>query len=248
MIEFAGIRSDERNLIVEHYPQRFFPKRKYNAQVIPGGDKDFIIDEGEDAFSNYSQPYSVFFDSKGPGLSQASRHIAEWLLGNPGYQRLEDSYDPDFYRLAYYSGGEQFLNYFNEYGRGTLTFTCAPKRFYKSGETQITLTNGITLYSPSKFKAWPLVEFVCAANTDEATLTITDKDGTAREFKVYNSGSGTLSFIIDPRRHTAVSRTGTARNPYVLSPYEDLYLSEESTITWSSQLTSVKLTPRWWTI
>lgn len=242
MIEFAGIRSDERYLIVEHYPQRFFPKRKYNAQAIPGGDKDFLIDEGEDAFSNYSQPYSVFFDSKGPGLSQASRRIAEWLLGNPGYQRLEDSYDPDFYRLAYYSGGEQFFNYFNEYGRGTLTFTCAPKRYYKTGEVPITLTNGQKLYSPSTFKSHPIIELT---GSGACTLTVTDKSNVSKTFTI-NSVSGTITLY--SREHKALNSSGSSVNQNVTSDYENLYLDEESTIAWNSAVSSVILTPRWWTI
>ena len=242
MIEFAGIRSDERYMIVEHYPQRFFPKRKYSTQVIPGGDKDFVIDEGEDAFSNYSQPYSVFFDSKGPGLPQASRHIAEWLLGNPGYQRLEDSYDPDFYRLAYYSGGEQFLNHFNEYGRGTLTFTCAPKRYYKVGEDSITLTNGQKLYSPSTFKAHPIFKIT---GNGVCTINIADKFGDTKTFTI-NNVSGTIS--IYSREHKALTELGVSVNQNVQTDYENLYLDSESTISWSNTISSLIVIPRWWTI
>ena len=242
MIEFAGIRSDERNLIVEHYPQRFFPKRKYNAQVIPGGEKDFVIDEGEDAFSNYSQPYSVFFDSKGPGLSQASRHIAEWFLGNPGYQRLEDSYDPDFYRLAYYSGGEQFLNFFNQYGRGTLTFTCAPKRYYKSGEVPIALANGQKIFSPSTFKAYPIIKITGGGT---CTLTIADKNDISKTFTI-NNVSGEVT--IYSREHKALNSSSASVNQNVASDYENLYLDTESAISWNSAVSSVILIPRWWTI
>lgn len=245
MIEFAGIRSDERYLIVEHYPQRFFPKRKYNVQAIPGGDKDYIIDEGEDAFSNYTQPYSVFFDSKGPGLSQASRKIAEWLLGNPGYQRLEDSYDPDFYRLAYYAGGEQFLNHFNEYGRGTLTFNCAPKRYYKSGEQEITLTNGQTLYSPSSFKAQPIFK-VTGNGSGNAVIRVTAKDGTYKEFRIMNlNGIATVY----SREHKVLDSNGNDLNSSVNGDYENLYLPSECSINVNTGVvTSISVIPRWWTI
>ena len=242
MIEFAGIRSDERYLIVEHYPQRFFPKRKYLAQEIPGGEKDFIIDEGEDAFSNYSQPYSVFLDSKAPGLPQASRGLAEWLLGKPGYQRLEDSYDPDFYRLAYYSGGETFLNFFNEYGRGTLTFTCAPKRYYKSGELPVTVTQGMKLYSPSIFTAYPIVKIT---GSGSGTVSVTDKSGTTKAFTI-NNLSGTVT--VDSRAHKAVNASNASVNGNVTTDYENLYLDTVSTITWSGGVTGLVVIPRWWTI
>lgn len=241
MIEFAGIRSDERNLIVEHYPQRSFPKRKYIVQTIPGGG-DIVIPEAEDAFSDYDQSYSVFFDSKGPGLSQASRHIAEWLLGNPGYQRLEDSYDPDFYRMAYYSGGESFLNYFNEYGRGNLTFTCAPKRYYKSGENIVDLTNGQKIFSPSTFKAQPIVFLEGNGN---CILTVADKSGNTKDFTI-KSVNGTATIL--SREHMALDSNGNSVNLNVQSDYENLYLDSESTITWSGAVVNVKIMPRWWTI
>jgi len=241
MIEFAGIRSDERYLIVEHYPQRFFPKRKYIVQTVPGGG-DIVLPESEDAFSNYDQPYSVFFDSKGPGLTQASRKIAEWLLGNPGYQRLEDSYDPDFYRMAYYKGGEQFLNWFNEYGQGTLTFTCAPKRFYKSGEKPITMSKNMKLYSPTTFKSHPIVTIV---GSGSGTITVTDKNGVARVFSI-GELSGTT--VIDSERHTAIRNGSVNVNYTVSSDYENLYLDSESSVTWNNAISSLTITPRWWTI
>lgn len=242
MIEFAGIRSDERYLIVEHYPQRFFPKRRYTVQKVPGRSGDIVIPESEDAFDNYSQPYSVFLDSKAPGLSQAARGLAEWLLGNPGYHRLEDSYDPDFYRMAYYSGGEQFLNWFNEYGQGTLTFNCAPKRFYKIGEREIQVTSGNKIYSPSTLKSHPIYKVTGSGN---GTITVTNKSNSSKTFTI-NNLSGTVT--IDSEKHTAKNSSNQNVNSNVMSAYENLYLDSESSITWNSAITSVIIIPRWWTL
>lgn len=242
MIEFAGIRSDERYLIVEHHPQRYFPKRRYITQTVPGRSGDIYIAESDDAFENYSQPYSVFLDSKAPGLPQASRGLAEWLLGSPGYQRLEDSYDPDFFRMAIYSGGEQFLNYFNEYGRGTLTFNCAPKRFYKSGEKELTITKNSKLYSPSIFKSHPIIKIT---GSGTCNIYITDSNGTQRTFTITNV-SGTVT--VDSERHTAVNASNVSVNTNVTTDYDALYLDKESNINWSNSVTSVKIIPRWWTI
>ena len=242
MIKFAGISSDDCYVIVEHYPQRFFPKRKYNVQAIPGGDQDFIVDEGEDAFSNYTQPYSVFFDSIRAGLPQASRKIAEWLLRNPGYQRLEDTYDQEFYRMAYYSGGEQFLNFFNDYGRGTLTFTCAPKRFFKSGEIPIEVESGTKLFSPSSFRAYPIVK---VTGSGDGTITITDKAGNEKNFTI-NGLDGEVTLY--SREHKALNSSNESVNANVQSDYENLYLDTESTISFNSAISDLIVIPRWWTI
>ena len=243
MIEFAGIRSDQMYVIVEHYPKRYVPKRRYNVQVVPGRSGDIVVEESDDAFDNYTQPYSVFLDSKAPGLSMASRGLTEWLLGSVGYQRLEDSYDPDFYRMAYYSGGEDFLNFFNEYGRGTLTFTCAPKRFYKSGEVPITLESGTKLYSPSTFKARPIFKLT---GSGDCTITVTDKNNVSKVFTI-NDVSGQIE--IDSERHTTIKMAdGTSANTNVQSPYENLILPKESTITFSSGVSELIIIPRWWTV
>ena len=246
MIEFAGIRSDERYLIVEHYPKRQFPKLRYTTEVVPGRAGALYIPESDDAFDVYTQQYSVFLDAKAPGLPMASRGLAEWLLGSPGFQRLEDSYDPDFYRLAIYSGGESFLNYFNEYGRGTLTFICQPKRYYKSGEKKLTLTSGQKLFSPSKFIARPIFE---VTGNGTITLSVTNQNGIEKTFAITLDNEYSGSVVIDAAQHSAKDSTnGTNFNNLVTSPYENLNLTQVSTISWTGHISSVKVIPRWWTI
>ena len=245
MISFAGQNSDEHYLVVEHFPQRIFPKRKYTIQKVPGRSGDIYLDEGEDAFENYDQNYSVFMDAKAPGLPQVSRGIAEWLLGNPGYQRLEDSYDPDFFRLAAYISGEGFINVFNEYGRGTMTFNCNPKRFYKSGEQEFQATYDGTIYSPSSFKSHPIFKIKCLS-TGKPVLAVEYTDGTIKTFRVDYTGTGTL--IIDSEAHTVVGfSSGNSYNNKVESDYENLYLPSVSRIRWNN-VDTVKIIPRWWTI
>lgn len=244
MIEFAGIRSDERYLIVEHYPKRKIPKRRYTTQVIPGRAGTYVIPESDDAFDNYTEEYSVFLDSKAPGLPMAARGLTEWLMGPVGYQRLEDSYDPDFYRMALYAGGDEFLNHFNEYGRGTLKFSCEPKRWYKIGEKPIAVSSGSVLFNPSLvFKAKPLVQFTASGSV---TITITDQDNTSKTFQTENLNG---TYLIDSERHTAIKMADNSSiNDKVLSQYENLSLGRKSTITYSYTVSNLIITPRWWTI
>lgn len=245
MIEFAGIRSDERYIVVEHYPRRKFPKRKYIVQSIPGRSGDLYIEEAEDAFENYEDSYTVFLDAKAPGLQQVSRGLAEWLFSSPGYQRLEDSYDPDTFRMAVYTGGEEFINIFNEYGRGALTFNCAPKRFYKSGEKEIEVVSGSRIYSPSLFKAHPIVTITTNSKTD-VSLDVYDKYDISKTFTIKNING---LVVIDSEAHTALITNAESVNSSVDTPYENLYLDSISSISWSnSKVTSVKIIPRWWTV
>lgn len=227
MIKFAGIRSDEMHLIVEHYPSRTFPEVSYEVIEVPGRDGDIVIPNGN--FKNYRQTYSVFIDSYDPDdprYQLISRNIAEWLLGNPGYQRLEDSYDPEFYRLAYYSGGSEFSNFFNTYGRGSIEFTCAPRRFYKIGERKINVTSSTVLKSPSMFLSDPIYEI------SGSSITV---NGNTMTF-------GSSGVIIDVEKHTAKTALGVYVS--VLSgTYESLKLGKTNTFGGS-----YTVTPRWWTL
>ena len=235
MIKWAGVRSDELKLIVEHYPQRFFPSRKDDRDNVPGASGD-IIYASDEAFNNYEQPYEIFMEADKEGLPYISHHIAEWLLTNPGYQRLEDSYDMEYYRMARYSGGESFANYFNIYGRGTLTFDCCPQRWLKSGELEQTLTKGQKITNPTKMKASPLLKI---KGTGSGVITIN-----GNSLSISNIGT---SVEIDIAKHKAYSGS-TNRNSTITGTYENMKMPKESTITWSGGITSVSIIPRWWTI
>lgn len=242
MIKFAGETSTEHYLIIEHYPSRQIPKKRFEVQTVPGRSDPIVVDEGDgDVFDTYQQKYAAFMDAKNPGLSVVAREVAEWLQSKPGFQRLEDSYDPDFYRMAYYTGGEEFSNYFNQYGRGTLTFVCAAPRWYKVGENPIVLTNNQKLYNPSKFKAKPLLTI---SGSGSGTITFTDLNESPRTLS-FTDLSGIT--IVDPTLHAAI-RNGQSVNSTVTGRYEDAYLSKETAIGWTGGISAVTVIPRWWTI
>lgn len=227
MIKFAGIRSDELGIIIEHYPSRTFPEVSYEVIEVPGRDGDIIIPNGN--YKNYRQTYSAFIDSFDPDVpryQETARKVSEWLLGNPGYQILEDSYDPEFYRKAYYSGGSEFSNFFNTYGRGSIEFTCAPRRYYKNGNKKISVSNSDTLVNPFGFMADPIYEI------SGSSITV---NGNTMTF-------GSSGVIIDVEKHTAKDSNG---NSVVVSSgtYESLKLGK--TNTFGGNYT---VTPRWWTL
>lgn len=253
MIEWAGTRASDLHLITEHIPKRKVPRRKIEVISIPGRSGDIIL--SQDAFSDYEQQYSVFVDSKKYGsLDTIMPAITEWLLGNPGYQRLEDSFEPQFYRLAYVTGGEDFINIFNEYGEGTLTLICDPRRFYKDGELPITLTvSGKTIYGPSIFKAKPLIKITLnnAVNSfsSNSSSYIKFNNNDFMQFKS-NGSKGQLASLVydlDVERHTVYSN-GVEINDYIDGRYEDLLLEKETLVRFGSNVQSVKIIPKWFTI
>lgn len=235
MIKWAGISNLDVGMIVEHYPKVIVPTRRIERVNVPGRNGDILLDDG--SFENYNQEYAVFLDVKHKGgLEAAMPEIMDWLLGHPGYHRLEDSYFPDVYRIASYAGGGEFVSVFNEYGEGTLTFNCCPEKYFKMGEKTVTLTKNQKLFNPTSFVARPLIT-------------------------VKGNGSGSLSFngvsvtindisdyvMIDTKLRR-VYKDSTRLNNKFVGDFETLYLGKETTITWSGDITGVEIIPRWWTI
>lgn len=246
MIIWNGISSDDIGVVVEHYPSITLPKRKLEALQIPGRNGDLIIDQG--VFENYEQSYQIFLDSvRYGGLEAAMPKIANWIIGSSGYQRLEDSYFPEFYRMAYVANGPQFANWFNIYGEGTLTFNCAPKKYYKTGEREIEVLSGMTLHNPSGFWAEPLIKLQFAGQT---TATVNFTTNGVTKSVVFTAGSVPFTTWIDVHEHTMTnsSEEDLVGMHFMLGLYEDLRLGTDTTITWDGNIVSFIIIPRWWAI
>ena len=239
MILWAGTSNTDVGMVVEHYPSIVLPKRKQEVQKVPGRNGDIIL--FQDAYENYEQSYQVFIDAKNRnGMQRTIPKISDWLLGHSGYQRLEDSYFPDVYRMAYYTGGAEFVSFLNEYGEGTLTFNCAPEKYYKSGERPITISNGQIISNPTLFPAKPLI-------TVKGSGAGVLKFGT-NQLSISNIGSSANSTImIDIKEHKAYTGS-TNKNSLITGRFENMVLQGKTAITWTGGITSVSLIPRWWTL
>lgn len=242
MIIWAGTSSKDVGMVVEHYPSVTIPQKKIEVQKVPGRNDDIVISTG--AFDNYTQTYDAFLDVKYiGGLEGAMPKIVDWLLGHDGYYRLEDTYFPDVYRMAYYTGGAEFVSMFNEYGEGKLTFTCAPEKYLKSGEQPIEMTKGKKLINLTSFPASPVI-WIKGDGLSSGTLQVNDK--------TFAISIVPDSIIVDVQRHKAYSiepdGSEINRSNRITGNYEDLILKKETSITWTGGITGVEIIPRWWTI
>lgn len=268
MIVFNGTSSDEVGVIVEHYPDIIIPEKKVEVFKVPGRNGDIVIDHG--AFENYDQKYNVFLDSERyGGVPAVLPKLTSWLFNANGYQRLEDSYFPDFYRMAYISNAHEFTSFFNIYGRGDLVFNCAPEKYYKSGEDEINIYRGQTLVNPSDFKAYPIIYINVRSGSYSGSMHFTSNGITKSvTFGVSNEHGTTLAISnvveIDVKNHTI--KEIIYRTPYkeysesdisaeFSGDFESLMLDKETTITWddppsnhSSTTLAVSIVPNWWTI
>ena len=152
---FNGEASDDFGIVIAKAPNFEKAIRKSSAVDIPGRNGSVIYQEN--AWKNVTRSYKVWVATdRAINIPDVINSFTSWLNSVTGYQRLEDSFEPEIFRLAYYNGGTDVTNNLMQYGEATISFTCRPERFYKSGEIETELDNG-TIYNPTRFEAKPLI-------------------------------------------------------------------------------------------
>jgi phage-related protein len=233
MFAFNGESSDMHGVVVQYYPGVAHGKRTVTTEHIPGRNGDRAVYDG--SFANCTQTYEVYLRGGRDGISQTADDVAQWLLSPTDYCRLEDSYSPDVFRLAQFSGPLEIENILNRFGTATLEFDCKPQRFYKSGETAITMEEPGMLYN-SGMEAQPLITVY---GTGPGTLTIGNTAVTIKSMDQY--------VILDCEKGNAY-KPGENKNSTIYAVPFPTLAPGENNITWSGGVTKIEMIPRWWTI
>lgn len=233
-LTFGGVSSSSLNLNIEYCPNQDRPARKVERYSVPGRNGDIVV--MQDAWENVEQSYDIWGgngtinDATAVGYS-----LADWLFSKNGYQRLEDTYDTQHYRLAFFEGPYDFQSVLRRRGRATITFSCDPRRFLLSGETAVTLTGTDTITNPTSFTARPLLEVHGTGNgTIECggnTITITG---------IYDGM--VLDCDAQDAYYPGVNLNSLVSGSFPVIP------GGTQTITITGGITSVEVTPNWWTL
>lgn len=234
MIQFHGVNSRTLGVIVEQYPVRPIPQRKHEVFSVPGRSGDVIVEEA--AWENVNQSYDIYLSAERRGLPLVSAQVVRWLMQS-GYKRLEDDYNPDIYRLAVFLGPQDLQNILNEFGRATITFTCKPQRFLKSGETAVTPESGTALTNPTGYPAKPLIT---VSGNGSGTLTIGSATLTISDI--------TDGMVLDCEEHEAYAESGgvvSNLNTAVSGEYPILG-DGDSAVSWTGGVTGLSIIPRWY--
>lgn len=158
-VEFNGVKTSDFNVIVSGENTFNAPARVYEMIDIPGRDGQFALDMGRYENIEVSYPCAnhepddmATFRANLDGLRNA-------FLSAKGYQRLEDTFHPDEYRMAVYKSGLEAKMVGQAYAsQFDLVFDCKPQRFLKSGETAVSVASGGTITNPTAFESKPLLE------------------------------------------------------------------------------------------
>lgn len=249
VIVFNGVSSKDLGIEVETFPTYEVPQRELETIKVPGRNGDLVIDTG--TYRNTTRTYKISMATH----SQTSYYkmmgqIAEWLHSSSGYARLEDSYEPEYYRLAYFSDSLSIENLFDEAGRATIKFICKPQRYLKIGDYQLLFdSSGGYVSNPTRFIAAPLISIHKPDGTDVACDLDFLVDGNIKYKISLAANSGPV--IIDSELQDAFNGS-VNKNPYVTVRADGEFPKLEPGLTRivfnEAKIEKVVVTPRWWTI
>ena len=235
VITFNNIDSSFYNIQVESPPSYIMPERDYEVIHIPGRSGDIVI--AKKSYKNVPRPYRIAVGSHTESYDTQVQGISEWLHSASGYARLEDTYEPDVYRMAMYTEENEISNIYNQAGRTTITFNCKPQRFLKAGDDVIKITASGTIQNKTYQTALPIIDVKGAG---EGILTI---NGNPIEI---SSIAGNIT--INSEIQDVYSHTINSNDKVIFSKGFPVLTPGNNTIAFSGGITSVEVTPKWWIV
>ena len=232
VIIFNNKSSADCRIQVAHPPGYAYPERDYTITHIPGRNGDIIQDNG--CYKNVERTYEVSFDAPNEDFATYANAVSAWLHSTTSYARLEDSYEPNYYRMATYQESNIFENLYNQAGTATIVFECKPQRFLKTGDNTITIQNSLTIMNPTGFEAYPLFKVTGTSGT----LTVNGNSITFSSIDDFVM----LDCELQDAYKENINKNSTISGTFpVLKP-------GSNTIRWTGSISSVTMKPRWWTI
>lgn len=240
IIVYNGISSEEFGILVEHPPGYPFPERDVTIAHVPGRNGDIIFDNG--SYQNVDVEYELAIPTLKERFEVMANKMIEWLHSSNKYARLEDSYEPEYFRKALYIEDGTIKALFNSNIRGAgrikVKFNCKPQRFLKLGEEpwEVTSQNFI-LRNPTGFVSKPIIEVY---GTGSGNVYIS---GQTVEITDINNITTINSDIMD-----CYSGTQNWNSKVVLHNGFPTLKVGESEFTFDGGVTSLRVTPNWWTL
>jgi len=247
VITFNGHTSAEVGLEVETFPDFDMAQKEYDVIHVPGRNGDIIIDKK--TFKNVARKYKVNVAAGSSGLDKTISAVVSWLYSASGYARLEDTYEPDYYRMAMCDNLGTFQNLFHKAGTATLSFDCKPQRYLKSGEAAVSFTASGTIVNPTAFESSPLIK-VYLTNRQSAsgeivignhTFTIQASEDTSSDEYVIDVDCELQEAMHGLHNENSRVIFGNGKAPRI-APGENAVEFSTSTIS------KIEIIPRWWTI
>ena len=230
-LKFAGVQVPAS---IAKAPNRPKPVRKSTVVQIPGTSREVV--QMEDAWETFDQPYELFVgDGTADSVETALSNVAK-VLYKTGWQTLEDDYDPNYFRLAYFLGPFELENLKTRVGTFEVSFRCRAEKYLKTGNIEITVASGDNVKNETDYVAKPLI-YVAGSGT--GTLTVGGTTVTITDLADYIYIDSDIQDCY--RLPTENKNSLMSGNFPVLNP-------GNNTVTFTGGISSVKITPRFYVI
>lgn len=229
ILTYDGVSSDTFGLYVGFAGVENAPARNIESIPIPGRNGALTIDNGY--YENIEVVYQCMIRQNFETNISAAR---AFYLSRKGYKRLSDTANPGEYRLARYVAGlEVTPSQMRQQGAFRLIFDCQPQRFLTSGETATTITSSGSVTNPTRFDAKPIIRVYGTGSFTVGSTTIS-----------ISQNPGYID--IDSEMLSAYYETANC-NSYVTGEFP-VFPPGQTGIVLGTGITSVVVTPRWWTL
>lgn len=211
------------------------PSRDVTYHQIPGRNGDLVEDNGR--FNNLTYTYRCLLRGKSSkDFREKFAGFRAWIGSMVGYNRIEDTYSPDEFRLGMVSTAltPEMVGTGVVAAEFDVTVNAKPQRYSKIGENAIAVTSGQTLHNDG-YAALPLITVYGSGagvlTVGDYSMSISAIDGyVTLDCEAQDAYKGTVN------KNTTVSTTFPVLEP------------GDNTIRWSGGITSVSIIPRWWSI
>ena len=235
-LTFAGKNSKDFLLYISGPGVYDSPEADVELTSVPGKNGDIIRENakgGQRRFKNMDITYDAFFFDSLPARTAA---VKSWLLSPVGYQVLHDTYDPDFFRMAFCKDAVSFETKGKKGASMELTFHCQPQRWSVEGQKKVKLLRPGVIRNPYEFPSKPILR---AYGSGEAKLYV----GT--ELITINAMEGYVD--LNCETHNAYNASGFCNDTIKSEDFPEL-LPGRNSISWTGGIRCVEVTPRWWTL
>lgn len=219
-LEFDGVNSLNNGVYITGEAVYNAPERAVEMISIAGRNGAFVLDKGR--YENVSVRYPAgAYDIDQEGFSKKMRAFRNLMATKVGYKRLVDTYNPDEYRLAVFKDAiEVEAVNGGRAGEFELLFDCQPQRFLMSGEAELPVTNGETIYNPTPNDASPLLEVEGYGKIDL----------NGYEIELNDDVFGDIALLSRAKRSVVGNQTNS-----IVSTFDPAYVSVGDTIRLASE-------------
>lgn len=228
---YDGVSSKQIGVTVEGFPGSVMPEKDFEQENIPGRNGALIYDYG--TYKNYSQIYMVHWRYVG-----RDARITEWI-NKSGYRRLEDSFHPEHFRMAYVTASKEVDNRIQVLKRMEIEFNVKPQWFRKNGEYPITITTSDRTLMNTGMDSTPLIT-VTGSGAGDVRIG---------EISVHISSIPSTGVVIDSEIKDAYSPDKLTNLNSIITTTENEFpvlMRGKNKITFTGGVKSVKIVPRWW--